>query len=79
MPKGHWNLGRVVEMYPGADGLVRTVKVRTKDAVYVRPSKSSVFSKMMSNRCDELIFGLLLLLRLSMRLRQVGWEVWANR
>ena len=24
-------------MYPGPDGLVRTVKVKTKDAVYVRP------------------------------------------
>ena len=36
-PRGHWNLGRVLETYPGADGLVRTVKVKTKDAVYVRP------------------------------------------
>ena len=31
------NLGRVLETYPGVDGLVRTVKVKTKDAVYVRP------------------------------------------
>ena len=38
-PRGHWNLGRVLETYPGSDGLVRTVKVKTKDAVYVRPKK----------------------------------------
>jgi len=24
-PRGHWNLGRVIETYPGPDGLVRTV------------------------------------------------------
>ena len=36
-PRGHWNLGRVIETYPGPDGLVRTVKVKTKDSVYVRP------------------------------------------
>ena len=36
-PRGHRNLGRVLETYPGRDGLVRTVKVKTKDAVYVRP------------------------------------------
>ena len=36
-PRGHWNLGRVLETYLGPDGLVRTVKVKTKDAVYVRP------------------------------------------
>ena len=36
-PRGHGNLGRVLKTYPGPDGLVRTVKVKTKDAVYVRP------------------------------------------
>ena len=29
----------MLETYPGPDGLVRTVKVKTKDAVYVRPKK----------------------------------------
>ena len=29
--------GRVLKTYPGPDGLVRNVKVKTKDAVYVRP------------------------------------------
>ena len=27
----------MLKMYPGPDGLVRTVKVKTNDAVYVRP------------------------------------------
>ena len=36
-PRGHWNLGHVIETYPGPDGLVRTVKVKTKDSVYVCP------------------------------------------
>ena len=36
-PRGHWNLGRVIETYPGLEGLVRTVKVKTKDSVYVCP------------------------------------------
>ena len=36
-PRGHWNLGRVLETYSGPDGLVRIVKVKTKDGVYVRP------------------------------------------
>ena len=35
-PRGNWNLGRVTETYPGPDGLVRTLKVKTKDSVYVR-------------------------------------------
>ena len=36
-PRGRWNLGRVLETYAGPDGLVRVVKVKTKDAVYMRP------------------------------------------
>ena len=37
VPRGHWNLGRVLEVYPGPDGMVRTVKVKTKDSVFIRP------------------------------------------
>ena len=37
VPRGHWNLGRVLEVYPGPDGKVRTVKVKTKDSVFIRP------------------------------------------
>ena len=37
VPRGHWNLGRVLEVYPGPDGMIRTVKVKTKDSVFIRP------------------------------------------
>ena len=37
VPRGHWNLGRVLEVYPGLDGMVRTAKVKTKDSVFIRP------------------------------------------
>ena len=36
-PRGHWNLGCVLEVYPGPDGMVCTVKVKTKDSVFIRP------------------------------------------
>ena len=36
-PRGKWHLGRVLETYPGADGLIRTAKVKTKDSTYIRP------------------------------------------
>ncbi|XP_078355671.1 uncharacterized protein LOC144640376 [Oculina patagonica] len=35
--RGEWPLGRVIEAYPGADGLVRVVKVKAKDKEYLRP------------------------------------------
>ena len=37
IPRGRWNLGRILETYPGPDGLVRVPIVKTKDAVYMRP------------------------------------------
>ena len=37
IPRGRWNLGRILETYPGPDGLVRVAKAKTKDAVYMRP------------------------------------------
>ena len=37
VPRGHWNLGSVLEVYPGPDGIVRTAKVKTKDSVFIRP------------------------------------------
>ncbi|XP_058789680.1 uncharacterized protein LOC131663338 [Phymastichus coffea] len=36
-PHGQWPMGRVVAVYPGADGLVRTVTVRTATGEYMRP------------------------------------------
>ena len=37
LPHGRWNLGRVVKTFPGNDGLVRTVEVRTKQGTFKRP------------------------------------------
>ena len=38
-PRGHWPLGRIQEVFPGPDGKVRVVRVRTGDQDYVRPIK----------------------------------------
>ena len=35
--RGEWPLGRVMETYPGADGLVRAVKVQFWSKEYIRP------------------------------------------
>ena len=32
LPRNTWHLGRVIETYPSSDGLVRSVKVKTKSA-----------------------------------------------
>lgn len=37
MPAGHWKRGRIVEVFPGRDGLVRSVLVRTATSEYQRP------------------------------------------
>ena len=33
---GEWPLGRVMEVYPGDDGLVRVVRVRSKNKEFLR-------------------------------------------
>ena len=35
--RGEWPLGRVVEAYPGEDGLVRAVRVKAKNKEYLHP------------------------------------------
>lgn len=35
--RGTWNVGRVVSVYPGKDGRVRNVKVKTRSGEYERP------------------------------------------
>ena len=35
--KGKWDLARIVKTLPGRDNVVRTVEVKTKDGMYVRP------------------------------------------
>ena len=34
--RGKWNLVRVTEVFPGPDGVIRNVKLRTKTGVYKR-------------------------------------------
>ena len=35
--KSTWSLGRIAEMLPGDDGIVRVVTIRTKNGLYTRP------------------------------------------
>ena len=35
--RAHWPLGRVIEVYPGKDGQVRSVKLQVGDKQLVRP------------------------------------------
>ena len=35
-PRGKWQLALVKEVYPGVDGIVRNVLVKTKDGQYKR-------------------------------------------
>jgi len=37
VPRNTWTLARVVECFPGEDGLVRSVRVRTSTSSFVRP------------------------------------------
>lgn len=37
LPRNRWILGRVVETYRGKDDLVKSAKVKTRDAVLIRP------------------------------------------
>ena len=35
--RGNWNIGRIVNVYPGKDGKVRNVRVKTRIGEYDRP------------------------------------------
>lgn len=37
LPSMQWSLGRIVELYPGKDNIVRTVSVKTKKNILKRP------------------------------------------
>ena len=37
LPRGRWNLGRIVKTFPGDDGLIRTVEVQMKQGTFKRP------------------------------------------
>ena len=36
-PRCKWRLGRVTEVFPGKDGLIRSARIKTRDSSYVRP------------------------------------------
>ena len=36
--RGKWTVGRVLEVYPGPDGCVRNVRVKTSTGIYRRPT-----------------------------------------
>ena len=36
-PRGKWPIGRITEVFPGDDGLVRSVRVKTASGEYTRP------------------------------------------
>ena len=36
-PRGQWPLGRILEVYPGKDGHVRSVRLQVGDKQYLRP------------------------------------------
>ena len=37
VPRSHWKMAKVIEVYPGIDGLVRSVKIKTSQGEYNRP------------------------------------------
>ena len=38
-PRSHWPLGCIIETYPGVDGVVQTVKVKTPSNDLLRPAQ----------------------------------------
>ena len=36
LPCARWRLGRIMEVYPGDDGIIRTARVRTSDSEFTR-------------------------------------------
>ena len=38
VPRSYWPLGRIIDVFPGRDGVVRTVKVKTPNNELIRPA-----------------------------------------
>ena len=39
IPWSHWPLGSIIETYPGVDGIMQTVKVKTHSTKLLRPAQ----------------------------------------
>jgi hypothetical protein len=58
LPRNEWLMGRVVETYPGQDGRVRSVKVKTKNSQLVRPiTKVCLLEAVATNTAGKDISG----------------------
>ena len=53
MPRRTWPLGRIVELFPGSDGLIRTVRVKTSRGVYTRPVQKLHLYESYDNNLSE--------------------------
>ena len=54
LPPCKWELGRVTQTFPGSDGLVRVVSVRTAQSEYQRPIvKLSMLPIDIDSPCDN--------------------------
>ena len=49
VPRSHWPLGTILDIYPGSDGVVRSVKIKTPNGELIHPS-CSVF--VLEKFCD---------------------------
>ena len=50
--RGHWPLGKVTVVYPGSDGVVRTVEVKTAPGTFRRPAtRIAVIEECSSENC----------------------------
>ena len=38
VPRSYWPMGRIIEVYPGRDGVVRSIKLKTSNGELSRPS-----------------------------------------
>ena len=41
VPRLHWSLGRILDIYLGSDGVARSVKINTPNGDLIRPIRSS--------------------------------------
>lgn len=53
VPPGVWPVARVIEVYPGADKLVRSVRIRTPRTELVRPICKLVWLPLEETQADD--------------------------